>query len=155
MYPIGTIVAPSKDKKAIGYIFYSDKDVSKFKQLKNWIFYSTTLTRMMKYISPKEFIFFIKSIYNNSSAWIGEFVNDKFIHIDLIVVDSNYRNKGYAKAIIEDILEEANKKKLVTTLETQNPINVSIYEGFGFKVVKEQKYKDLIQYCMIRKPNAK
>lgn len=153
MYPVGTIVASSKNKEAIGYIFYPDKKLGKFKQIKDLAYYSITMLKMMRYISPKEFIFFIKSIHNNSSEWINEFVKSKFIHIDLIVVDSKHRNKGFAKSIIESVIKEADEKHLVTTLETQNPINVIIYKKFGFEVVKEQKYKELIQYCMIRQPN--
>lgn len=155
MYPIGTIVAPTKSKEAIGYIFYDDNGVSKLKQLKDLVIYSTTLSRMMKYISVREFVFFIKAIHNNSSAWIKEFIKGKFIHIDLIVVDENHRNKGLAKAIINDIFEEADNKNLLTTLETQNPVNVEIYKKLGFKVVKEQRYETLFQYCMIREPKTK
>lgn len=154
MYPIGTIVAPNTSKEAIGYIFYADNNVSKLKQLKDLSLYGIKLTSMMKYISVKEFISFIKAIYNNSSAWIDEFVEGKFIHIDLIVVDKAYRGKGLATKIIKDVFERADKENLVTTLETQNPINVEIYKKLGFEVVKEQKYESLIQYCMIRKPNT-
>lgn len=108
---------------------------------------------MTKHISIKEFIRFGKAIYNNSSAWIDEFVKDEFIHIDLIVVDEKHRNKGLAKKIIESVFEEADKENIVVTLETQNPTNVHIYKHFGFEVVKKQQYEKLTQYCMIRKLN--
>lgn len=155
MYPIGTIVAPSINNEAIGYIFYADTNVCKSKQLKNLIIHSVGMTSMMKYISFKEFKYFVKSIYNNSSEWIKEFIDGQFIHIDLIAVDEKYRNRGFAKNIIKDVFEVADKQNLPTTLETQNPINVEIYKRLGFKVVKEQKYESLIQYCMIREVNKK
>ncbi|MGL5348786.1 MAG: GNAT family N-acetyltransferase [Peptostreptococcaceae bacterium] len=154
MYPVGTIVAPSKNIEAIGYIFYTDSDVDKFKQIKDLVLYSLNLTTMMKYISLKEFILFVKAIYNNSSAWIDEFIDGKFIHIDLIVVDEKHRNKGLAKSIIKEVFKKADKENLPTTLETQNPMNVKIYEKLGFEVVKKQNYESLTQYCMIRQPNS-
>ncbi len=101
MNPTGVIVYPNEYKQAIGYIYYSAK-----------------LTKMMKYITAKEFIYFIKSINSNSSKWIEEFVDGEFIHLDLIVVDENYRKQGLAKAIIEEVLKEADKLNVVTTLET-------------------------------------
>ena len=153
MYPTGTIVSPSKDVQAIGYIFYNKHYIKKSTQLYNLIKYSTKLISMMKHISMKEFIRFGKAIYNNSSAWIDEFVKGEFIHIDLIVVDEKHRNKGLAKKIIKSVFEEADKENIVVTLETQNPKNVHIYKYFGFEVVKEQQYEKLTQYCMIRKPN--
>lgn len=155
MYPTGTIVLPSKDAKAIGYIFYNKHNIKKSKLLYNLIKYSIKLTSMMKHISFKEFMIFMKAIHNNSSAWIDEFVKGEFIHIDLIVVDKKHRNKGLAKEIIKSVFEEADKENVVVTLETQNPNNVLLYKHFGFEVVKEQPYEELIQYCMIRKPNNK
>lgn len=155
MYSTGTIVFPDKEKEAVGYIFYADTSVGKFKQIKDISIYAIKLTGMMKYISVKEFVNFVKAIYNNSSSWISEFVDDKFIHIDLIVVDKIDRGKGLATKIIKDVFEKADKDNIVTTLETQNPVNVDIYKRLGFKVVKEQKYESLTQYCMIRKPNTK
>lgn len=155
MYPTGTIVSPSKDAKAIGYIFYNKHDIKKSKQIYNLIKYSIKLTSMMKHISFKEFVGFVKAIHNNSSAWIDEFVKGEFIHLDLIVVDKKHRNKGLAKEVIKGVFEEADKENVVVTLETQNPENVHLYKHFGFGVVKEQSYEKLIQYCMIRKPNNK
>lgn len=155
MYPTGTIVSPSKDAQAIGYIFYNKHNIKKSTQLYNLIKYSTKLISMMKHISMKKFIRFGKVIYNNSSAWIDEFVKGEFIHIDLIVVDEKHRNKGLAKKIIKSVFEEADKENIVVTLETQNPHNVHIYKHFGFEVVKKQQYEKLTQYCMIRKPNNK
>lgn len=153
MYPTGTIVSPSKDAQAIGYIFYNKHSIKKSTQLYNLIKYSTKLILMTKHISIKEFIRFGKAIYNNSSAWIDEFVKGEFIHIDLIVVDEKHRNKGLAKEIIKSVFEEADKENIVVTLETQNPTNVHIYKHFGFEVVKKQQYEKLTQYCMIRKTN--
>lgn len=155
MYPTGTIVSPSKDAQAIGYIFYNKHNIKKSTQLYNLTKYSTKLISMTKHISMKEFIRFGKAIYNNSSAWIDEFVKGEFIHIDLIVVDEKHRNKGLAKEIIKSVFEEADKENIVVTLETQNPQNVHIYKHFGFEVVKKQQYEKLTQYCMIRKPNNK
>ncbi|MGL5330620.1 MAG: GNAT family N-acetyltransferase [Peptostreptococcaceae bacterium] len=155
MFPTGSIVYTSEEVEAIGYIFYNNPNVSKFKQMKDLVINMVKLTSMTKYISMKEFIFFSKSIYNNSSAWIEEVVDGDFIHLDLIVVVEKYRNKGLAKVIIQDTFTKADKENLIVTLETQNPENVKIYEYLGFEVVKEQPYKDLIQYCMIRKPNTK
>lgn len=150
MYPIGTLVFPKQNSDAIGYIFYANHRVSKGKQIKKLIKHSIKMTEMMKYISTKEFVSFCIAINSNSSSWISEFIEDDFIHIDLIVVDKNNRNKGLATQIIKDVIKEADYKNLKVTLETQNIINVEIYKKFGFEVVKEQKYKELTQFCMIR-----
>jgi hypothetical protein len=51
------------------------------------------------------------------------------------------------------MLERLDQKQLPCYLGTQNPRNIPIYEGYGFRVVEESKIPDtnVSHYAMLRK----
>ena len=53
---------------------------------------------------------------------------------------------------MEEVIDYAQKHKMLISLETHNPENVPIYEHFGFKTygIVEKHHFGLKQYCMIR-----
>ncbi len=106
----------------------------------------------LRYITIKDMLHMGRSLKTFSSAWIEEHVSGDYIHLDLIVVKQDVRNKGKAKQIIEYVIEEARVAQLPLTLETQNPNNVPLYEHFGFEVVCTIERAHLKQYCMIKQP---
>ena len=53
---------------------------------------------------------------------------------------------------MDEVIQYAQKHKMLISLETHNPNNVPIYEHFGFKTygIVEKHHFGLKQYCMIR-----
>lgn len=49
------------------------------------------------------------------------------------------------------VLDYADQRNLLVSLETHNPKNVAMYRRFGFKLYDTiDHYPDLVQYCLVR-----
>lgn len=144
------VIATSKELEGLGFIYYEErfkKDAYYFIRLIKGALKSL---KMLKYISIKQLIIIIKTVLSTSSAWIYENVEGNYVHIDLLVVQKEYRGQKLGKKIIQYVLKEARKEQLPVTLETQNKDNVTLYEHLGFKTVDAFSYKQLTQYCMVQ-----
>ena len=64
----------------------------------------------------------------------------------------SHQHHGLAELLMDEVINYAQKHKMLISLETHNPNNVPIYEHFGFKTygIVEKPHFDLKQYCMIR-----
>jgi len=58
-------------------------------------------------------------------------------YLMLLGVNPKYQGCGYAKLLINQVLEKCEKDSLPCYLETYLPKNVSIYQKFNFEVVEE------------------
>ena len=63
-----------------------------------------------------------------------------------------HQHHGLAELLMDEVINYAQKHKMLISLETHNPNNVPIYEHFGFKTygIVEKPHFGLKQYCMIR-----
>jgi ribosomal protein S18 acetylase RimI-like enzyme len=52
-----------------------------------------------------------------------------------IAVDPSMQGKGLARALLNSVIQKADRAGETIYLETQNPNNVVVYERFGFRVV--------------------
>lgn len=94
---------------------------------------------------------FIKGQDYLSSAWTNDIHTDNRLHIIYLAVDPKKQGRGIAARLMRYVLAMADKRSLVTSLETHNQRNVSLYKHFGFKVFEVlQKHFKLKQYCMVR-----
>ena len=77
---------------------------------------------------------------------------NRYWYLDVVVVSPEYQGKGFASQIIKPFLENTKYVGESVYLETQNINNVPIYEKYGFKLLKSQKFDKtgIIQYCMIK-----
>ena len=78
-------------------------------------------------------------------------INDKligFIHIqDLIdeidiiniVIDNNYRRKGYASKLIEHVISYANSKKIILEVSENNINAINLYKKYNFNEINRRK----------------
>jgi ribosomal protein S18 acetylase RimI-like enzyme len=57
-------------------------------------------------------------------------------YLMVIGVDPSYQGRGYASALIKPMLTRIDQERLPCYLDTENEINVPIYEHFGFEVVE-------------------
>lgn len=73
-------------------------------------------------------------------------------HLSPIAVDPTFQGKGFARTLLNNMLERIDKEKVPCFLETQSENNVSIYKRYGFKVVEEGKIPNtnIIHWAMMR-----
>lgn len=60
-------------------------------------------------------------------------------HLQLLGVAPKHQRRGYATRLLSPILERCDGDRMVCFLDTQNPLNVPLYERFGFSVVHQCK----------------
>lgn len=87
---------------------------------------------------------------------IGKFDNKNIFDentytISPLFVAKEHQGKGVARKLVERALEDMRAKGCKIGLDTQNPVNVPIYEKIGFKLVKEEYFEEnqLNNYYMI------
>ena len=99
-----------------------------------------------KRIRENRYFAYIKD--NTINEYVG-YVNYQYIKDDArcdcgVVVYSKYRGKGYAKAGLQLLCNEAKKngiKELYDNFEIDRGHTLSLFETVGFKVVEEQIWK--------------
>jgi len=86
-----------------------------------------------------------------SSAWLSMFEGRVYIHLDMLVVQPEFRGQGYVSKIMKPLLAECNQRNIVCTLETQNPHNIALYERYQFTTIEVIPLPEsqVEQYCMI------
>ena len=87
-----------------------------------------------------------------NSSWTDQLHQTERLHVIYLAVDPAHQHHGLAELLMDEVLDYARKHKMLVSLETHNPGNVSLYEHFGFKTygVVEKPHFNLKQYCMIR-----
>jgi GNAT superfamily N-acetyltransferase len=111
-------------------------------------------------LNLKELIRLIKNMKRNGAVlsfnWHNHFFTGRHYRIKIIAVDKELRGTGAFRKLITPYLGFVDKEQIPMVLETHNSNNVGIYEHFGFKLVKTitAPNTDIVQYCMIRRPEA-
>ena len=91
-----------------------------------------------------------------NSSWTDQLHQTERLHVIYLAVDPNHQHHGLAELLMNEVIDYAQKHKMLISLETHNPNNVPLYEHFGFKIygVVEKPHFNLKQYCMIREVQA-
>lgn len=78
-------------------------------------------------------------------------------YLGIIGVLPGHQGKGYAKFLIEKIIEvsESDPNSNGISLSTEKKENIPIYEHFGFNVTGEADIEELHTWCMFRYDNKK
>lgn len=85
------------------------------------------------------------------SRWTDRLEQDQRLHIIYLAVTPDHQGEGLARKLLSAVLEYADQKGLLTSLETHNVRNVSFYEQYGFQLFDTVCTDgELKQYCMIR-----
>jgi len=71
-----------------------------------------------------------------------------------IAVDKPYQGYGYAKQLLEPVLQYFDETNQSCYLETHNPVNDKFYEKFNFEVVETGTLpnSEITHFGMLRKP---
>ena len=102
--------------------------------------------------SLKTFWNFIQGKDYLNSSWTDQLHQTERLHVIYLAVDPGHQHHGLAELLMDEVINYAQKHKMLISLETHNPNNVPIYEHFGFKTygIVEKHHFGLKQYCMIR-----
>jgi ribosomal protein S18 acetylase RimI-like enzyme len=65
-------------------------------------------------------------------------VNEPHWYLWLLAVDPPFQGKGLGGALLRPRLQEADRERLPCYLETAKESNVSLYQRYGFEVLREQ-----------------
>ena len=103
-------------------------------------------------MTVKTFWNFIQGKDYLNSSWTDQLHQTDRLHVIYLAVDPGHQHHGLADLLMEEVIDYAQKHKMLISLETHNPENVPIYEHFGFKTygIVEKHHFGLKQYCMIR-----
>jgi GNAT superfamily N-acetyltransferase len=74
-------------------------------------------------------------------------------YLPLIGTDPTKQGKGYGSALLQHAVERCDRDRLPAYLESSSPVNVPLYERFGFEVIgkiQQGSSPDLVP--MLRKP---
>lgn len=138
-----------------GIIMVSDETepYSPAKYFASQVFYAlkTTAYLIKDDWSLQTLVNFIKGKSYLNSEWTEEIGHDRRMHIVYFAVRPSMRGKGVASRLMQPVLDYADQNKLITSLETHNSKNVTMYEHYGFQLFETmQKNFDLKQFCMVR-----
>ena len=76
-------------------------------------------------------------------------------YLSSLGVDAEYRGKGYASVLLKPMFARFDKDSLPCYLETQKEENVSLYQHFGFNVIKQSIISgtSITIWTMLRNPS--
>lgn len=100
--------------------------------------------------SMKTFLnFMIGRDYLNSS-WTDQLHQTNRLHIIYLAVNPKLQHHGIAAKLIGEVVDYADKNKMMISLETHNEKNVPMYKHFGFKLYDTiKKHFGLTQYLSL------
>ena len=83
-----------------------------------------------------------------------EFTGNVDWYLYNLSVKKSAQGKGIAGKLLRPMLEFCDNENIVTYLETNKEINVSLYEHFGFELSKKEMIpkSTVMHYAMVRKP---
>ncbi|CAH8244474.1 GNAT family N-acetyltransferase [Paenibacillus melissococcoides] len=158
LYDYGGLYATSENMEAVALIFRSERMGASWASR---VSYAWGVARavakslgMCRCIGPAGFLRGLSGLRSMSSAWLASLGDQPYLHLDMLVVQPQYRGQGWVRKMMSPLLAECRERGIACTLETQNPRNVGLYEHYGFTVVDTIRLRnsDLRQYCMICLP---
>ncbi len=80
-----------------------------------------------------------------------------YIYLMLLGVVTKHQGKGYGGSMLRSLINECDENNVPIYLETETEENVTLYEHFGFKMIKKIILENLKvpMWEMIREPHSK
>lgn len=160
LYEEADLYATSERLEAVALVFRSERaGVSQLSHVRYLYRIACAIIKsipMCRYISFHQFIRGLSTLNAMSSAWISELNEHEYIHLDMLVVQPQYRGQGFVSQLMKPLLAECDARGIPCTLETHNPSNISLYGHYGFEVmvtIPMPGSSASQQYCMVYRPN--
>ena len=142
----GEVYSPTDNLEGISIWLHSSKMRMTFpRSLRSGI---PRLTLKMDGPTMKRFGQYGKEIENVHD----EVTNTEHWFLLAIGVDPNLQGMGYARKMLDPVLARADRQNLPCYLDTDREINISIYERFGFRVVRKYESLGNDHWAMVRAP---
>jgi len=79
-----------------------------------------------------------------------------FLHLSVVGVATELQGKGFGRKLIDEAIGKSERERLHLYLETETEKNVTMYEHFGFKLLKKITLPivDLPMWEMVKEPQA-
>jgi ribosomal protein S18 acetylase RimI-like enzyme len=140
----GVVVAPSKNLEGISIWYKSENLNNSFVTILKSGFISLLFSMRMD--SLKRFL----SLGNKKKKHRNQIIKNKYYFLDMIGVAPEYKNKGYGKLMIQEMMKLNNNENLPVYLETSNFDNIKYYTQYGFGLIDEYNIYNFKTFCMIK-----
>lgn len=160
LYPYSDLLTTSENYEAVALVFHSERQAetmrSKAKYMKQIAFAIIKSLPICRIIGVRGFIRGISILLSMSSSWLAMLGDQEYMHLDMLVVQEQYRGQGHVSKIINPLIAECRRKNIMCSLETQTLSNLPIYEHYQFHTVKviPLPNSSLEQYCMVYRPDG-
>lgn len=141
----GKVMAPSKDIEGIS-IWYKSKDLNF--SLRSLL--KAGLISLLFNLNARSLSRF-KKLGNAKKLNRDKIVGEECYFLDVIGIDPPFARRGYAKLLINSMLEQVDKENMSCFLETSNIKNIDYYSRFGFDLLGKYEYDGLESFCLLRK----
>lgn len=124
---------------AVWAIPQNDHDISRKTSLLNVVF------PMMNLLFSSFAIKFFKvsSVFSSFANLEKKHAPNIHYKLESIGVDPDFQGKGLSTKLIEPFISEALMKNIPVYTETITPLNVGLYEHFGFKTMEERSFPNM------------
>ncbi|WP_186645195.1 GNAT family N-acetyltransferase [Fluviispira vulneris] len=87
----------------------------------------------------KNILFFCAKVDNSLASWARLIINNNYAVIDDVQTDIIYRRQGFAKKIMNTLIDTSFKKNVSNIVLSASNDGKSLYESFGFKTIADIK----------------
>lgn len=141
----GNVVSTSENLEGVMAINPHDKDMTFLRIIRSGAFLIS-----MKLLSLQKTMGAVEKAMKEPKKNLNL---EPFIYLFIIGVSQEFQGKGFGGKLLRAIVEKAEIERKPMYLETQNEKNVSLYEKYGFHVVKKIDLPDplnLPMWLMVR-----
>jgi GNAT superfamily N-acetyltransferase len=111
-----------------------------------------------------QWLILLKSILGNGlydvrgwMKWLDEIdenhPTEAHYYLEYLGVEPGYQGKGFGSFILKHLINKADDLGVGCYLETANPLNLPLYQRFGFQIKSEKEIIGIPSWFMWRPPN--
>jgi ribosomal protein S18 acetylase RimI-like enzyme len=86
------------------------------------------------------------------SAWAKYDPARPHSHLGPVAVDPDLQGRGIGSLLLADYCQRLDQTRMLSYLETDKPVNVRLYERFGYEVTAEAEVLGVTSWFMTRQP---
>jgi len=136
----GNVFSTSNNFEGVMAILPHDKDMNLWRIIRSGAFFlSMKISSVAKKMAP---------IYKLIEEGKKNLDIGPYIHLFIMGISQEFQGKGFGGKLLRAIVEKAEIERKPMYLETQNEKNVTLYEKYGFYVVKKINLPDPINLPM-------